>query len=208
MAKSINLLNFEPEEVRADPPAKCYEARYYSDYFSISTEIVLKRLYRASFPVTSDSFFGELSPDLWGPFWIPTTIIVLLPLISAPSNSEEGIVSLLTTAGGLIYFMLLAVPLAAYFLLNSAGVSITYLHLISIYGYSFGPYIPGILLCLVPAPSWRAVVTIIAGLWSLLSLLRNMSSEIVGIRGKVSVCVLFTASEALLVVLTNTYFLS
>lgn len=83
--------------------------------------------------------------DLWGPFWIPTTVACLCfvssslsAALSAYQTGQEYTYdySLLSTAFTLIYAYTWAVPIGLWGLLKYIGFQISWLESVSIYGYS------------------------------------------------------------------------
>lgn len=67
------------------PPSGCCafcSFEYYQPYFNVSQSEVVGRITRSLTPWRKDFFNdSELPPDLYGPFWILTTIIFLLSLM-------------------------------------------------------------------------------------------------------------------------------
>eukprot|EP00456_Euglypha_rotunda_P016130 TRINITY_DN15278_c0_g2_i1.p1 TRINITY_DN15278_c0_g2~~TRINITY_DN15278_c0_g2_i1.p1 ORF type:complete len:182 (+),score=29.08 TRINITY_DN15278_c0_g2_i1:107-652(+) len=62
-----------------DPNASFVSIDFYRKYFDVSTSTVLSRVWRASFPIPGQQFYQEDDrPDLYGSFWIATTVVLLL----------------------------------------------------------------------------------------------------------------------------------
>lgn len=135
--------------------------------FDVSTADVAQRLFIAATPYQLLKSEGNIllyRPDLYGPFWIATTAIIAM---TGAANIErlftEGYAStdfsLLLTAAWFMYGCLAAVPLVAFGFAwiakrqdsnVSTQESLTYAHLVCMYGYSNLALIPVSILCVVP----------------------------------------------------------
>ena len=84
---------------------------FYSQFFDVDTNEVFRRCQAAIFPKANFLDVLDGNPDLYGPFWIATTVIVILFLAGTISRhlatSEDSRSSydftLLSGAAGLIY---------------------------------------------------------------------------------------------------------
>ena len=102
-------------------------------------------------------------PDLYGPFWILTTLIVILAI---SANIETYIqldaearlkyqynFSFVPVAIGVVYFIGFGLPLAIKLIMKFFGVGMfesSYIEVLGIYGYSFSSFLITCLLCAVP----------------------------------------------------------
>jgi protein YIPF1/2 len=79
------------EKKKGDP--SFYEAEYYQPYFDVDTKEVFARILHTLVPFTS-KFFEHIkeNPDLWGPFWISTSLIFLM---TASVNLENYFTALI-----------------------------------------------------------------------------------------------------------------
>jgi hypothetical protein len=51
---------------------------FYAQYFDVDTGMVLQRCWAALFPRANFLDVLEGNPDLYGPFWIATTVVLIL----------------------------------------------------------------------------------------------------------------------------------
>ncbi|KAI9671654.1 MAG: hypothetical protein M1831_003182 [Alyxoria varia] len=89
-----------------------WSLQFYAQFFDVDTDSVLKRCWAALFPFRTN-FLDVLdgNPDLYGPFWIATTVVVILFLTGTISRElgRQGKEAygydfdLLSGAAGLVY---------------------------------------------------------------------------------------------------------
>ncbi|PSS02116.1 Yip1 domain-containing protein [Coniella lustricola] len=124
---------------------------FYAQFFDVDTSAVLQRCWAALFPRANFLDVLEGNPDLYGPFWIATTVVFILFLGGTISKylsttGQEPFVydfKLLTGAGGLIYGYTLLVPMALYLALRYFGSdSANLLECWALYGYSNLIWVP------------------------------------------------------------------
>lgn len=122
---------------------------FYAQFFDVDTSTVLYRCRSALLPFLPNSapFLDTLdgSPDLYGPFWIATTVVVILFLAGTISRKLalegkqhfEYDFKLLSGAAGLIYGYTLFVPAGLWGLLRWFGAqSLELVECWALYGYS------------------------------------------------------------------------
>ena len=124
---------------------------FYAQFFDVDTSTVLTRSRHALLPFlpgsTQQPFLDTLdgNPDLYGPFWIATTVVVILFLTGtishklATENKQhfEYDFKLLSGAAGLIYGYTLFVPAGLWAALRWFGAqSIDVVECWALYGYS------------------------------------------------------------------------
>lgn len=128
---------------------------YYQPYFDVDTSTVLKRCYTTLLP-TSPSYLTILTPsaDLYGPFWIPTTLILALFLssslaasissyLSDPGAAYEYDFGLLSLAATIVYIYTFAVPVLLWLALRYFGVGEWGVaEALGVWGYSLFVWIP------------------------------------------------------------------
>jgi len=127
---------------------------FFKQYFKITTKDVEQRII-SSFKPYKSNFNEQISsnPDLYGPFWIYTTLIFLIACGSSLSkyfngdNSKNYFQNFVRVAGSLIYFFGFGFPLLFCSILKFIGDSISYFYVLCIYGYSFSAFIPVMILC-------------------------------------------------------------
>ena len=139
---------------------------FLQTFFDVSTAEVVERAKYAATPYRVFSAPAESSlaskPDLYGPFWIATTALIAM---TSAANIERLVVngatasdySLLWTAAWFMYGCMGAVPLVAFaftWFARSQGQTdsspLSYIQLLSLYGYSNLSLIPVSVLCVVP----------------------------------------------------------
>ncbi|KAH9463731.1 hypothetical protein MJO29_008028 [Puccinia striiformis f. sp. tritici] len=158
----------------------------YSPYFDVETKTVLERCWRTMYP--KDDYVEVVlagQPDLYGPFWLPTTLIFILFFASSlsgaltsylHSQSYDYDFSKLSLAVGLVYVYALALPACIWAAMRYwAGVEgRTIPEIINLYGYSVTVFIPVALLSIPPFPFLRSIMALGAFGLSLGFLVRNL----------------------------------
>lgn len=115
-------------------PAGFWTVEYYQPYFDVDTSTVLKRCYTTLLPFTP-SYFTNLSSgsDLYGPFWVSTTLVLALFLssslaasiskyLSTPNTQYDYNFGLFGLAATIVYSYNFGVPLALWLALRYLGV--------------------------------------------------------------------------------------
>lgn len=150
----------------------------YSQYFDVDTAEVVRRCYAALWPRANFLDVLEGNPDLYGPFWIATTVVFILFLTGTISwkLAHEGkghfgynfsllsgmlkasvtdiMNSLTTGAAGLIYGYTGVVPIGLWLTLKWFGSeSANLLECWALYGYSNLIWIPVALISWSPISS-------------------------------------------------------
>jgi protein YIPF1/2 len=67
----------------------CLSVRYYQPYFDVDTAHVVERIKFALFPFKREEGFIQLlgpNPDAYGPFWIATTLVFAIAVVSNLSS--------------------------------------------------------------------------------------------------------------------------
>ena len=151
---------------------------YFRDYFKITTNDIKKRLI-LSFNPLKNEFYKETinKPDLYGPFWIYTTLIFVICAGGSLSKYFQGaktenfFTKFVPTATSIIYTIGFLIPFVIYLayrfinnnnnnyipqtneINNSSNLSSSsnerpkYMVILCIYGYSLTPFIPVMILC-------------------------------------------------------------
>lgn len=124
---------------------KLWTIQYYSQYFDVDTNEVLRRCVAAVYPRSNFLDILDGNPDLYGPFWIATTVVIILFLtgtISQYLSREhdkhfEYDFRLLSGAAGLIYGYTGVIPIALWAALRWFGSSTADLvECWALYGYA------------------------------------------------------------------------
>lgn len=85
----INYLTTDEQPAPPAPTGCCgfCSFEYYQPYFNVTQQTVMTRVVRSVSPWKQDFFeSADRNPDLYGPFWILTTIIFLLSLMGNVST--------------------------------------------------------------------------------------------------------------------------
>ena len=152
----------------------CFTVQYYQPYFDVDTSTVRKRVLRsltAMQPSSRDFLtITQNNADLYGPFWIITTLVFV---IGATSNfsSYLGFVksaanprwyydfTLMTGAAGLCYGFGFGVPVGMWGMAKYLNIPLSLIQAVCLYGYSHSVYIIVAVLCMIPSNliGWLAI---------------------------------------------------
>ncbi|XP_015968573.2 LOW QUALITY PROTEIN: uncharacterized protein LOC107492111 [Arachis duranensis] len=152
------------------------------------------------------------NPDLYGPFWICTTLIFVAASMSTfvtyishklKHEKWEYDINLVSWSAGLFYGYVTIVPLCLYVILKYFSVPAGIVQLLCLYGYSLFVFIPALCMSIVPLEIFRWVIAAVAGLMSATFLALNLRAHIVsaGERWFLIVAGIFLLQLALAVVL-------
>jgi len=156
---------------------------YYAQFFDVDTSSVLARCGAALYPRANFLDVLEGNPDLYGPFWIATTVVFILFLGGTISQYLDSIgkeafaydFTLLSGAAGLIYGYTLVIPIALFLALKYFGSeSANLLECWALYGYSNIIWIPVALIAWSPITILNWVFVGLGFGLSVAFLLRNL----------------------------------
>uniref|UniRef100_A0A3B3DJR6 Protein YIPF n=1 Tax=Oryzias melastigma TaxID=30732 RepID=A0A3B3DJR6_ORYME len=146
---------------------------YYQKFFDIETHHVKERILGSLLPWPRKNFiqfYLRKNPDVYGPFWICTTLVFAVFISGNISNFMNGKYNpqfrKVTIAATMIFSYAWFVPLALWgFLLWRNNkilnlVSYSFMEIVCVYGYSLSVYIPAVVLCIVPL-EWLKWVTMV-----------------------------------------------
>ncbi|KAG5923861.1 hypothetical protein E4U61_002324 [Claviceps capensis] len=142
-----------PVTASSSPPGKrfLWSISFYSQFFDVDTSAVLQRCWAALYPRANFLDVLEGNPDLYGPFWIATTVVLILFLGGTISDwlSSRGTAQfaydfrLLSGSAGLVYGYTLFIPMVLFLALRYFGSeSANLLECWALYGYSNLIWIP------------------------------------------------------------------
>ncbi|KAK7397215.1 hypothetical protein VNO78_18382 [Psophocarpus tetragonolobus] len=185
----------------------------YKQYFDVDTSDVLERIIDSLFPFRGS--FNEktaTNPDLYGPFWICTTLIFVAASIGTfvtyvahklKSKEWDYDINLVTWSAGLFYGYVTIVPLCLYVILKYFSAPAGLVQLFCLYGYSLFVFIPALCMSVVPLDIFRWVVAGVAGFMSATFVALNLRAHIksAGERWFLIVAGIFLLQLALAVVL-------
>lgn len=195
----------------------------YQQYFDVDTADIVDRL-RRSLSIKNEIFFeGEMKPDMYGPFWLCTTLVFVMAaagnlgsLLSFVPSEEEQVFtynfSKLTVATSVLYGYCLFVPLAGWAaskLLLASPFALT--ELVCVYGYSLAVYVPAAILCVLPMELLRWAIIAAAFVVSLKFITRNVRDCIIRQLDEaraLMILVVVTAMHGALALFLKVYFYS
>ncbi|KAI5286606.1 hypothetical protein KEM54_006652 [Ascosphaera aggregata] len=162
---------------------RLWTLNYYAQYFDVDTNDVTHRCFHALWPRSNFLDILDGNPDLYGPFWIATTVVVILFLTGTISqylafhddSHFEYDFRLLSGGAGLVYGYTFIIPAALWAAVRWFGGSTADLiEAWALYGYANLIWIPIALTSWSPlnALNW-AMVGVGFG-WSTFFLLRNL----------------------------------
>jgi hypothetical protein len=160
-----------------------WTVRYYSQYFDVDTNEVLRRCIAALYPRSNFLDVLDGNPDLYGPFWIATTVVVILFLTGTVSqylalNNEKHFeydFRLLSGAAGLVYGYTTLLPIALWGALRWFGSSSADLiECWALYGYANLVWIAVALVSWSPLTALNWTLVGIGFGWTVFFLLRNL----------------------------------
>ena len=122
-------------------------------YFKVTFNDIKARIIKSFVPI-NNSFFDIAveHPDLYGPFWIYTTLIYVIAAGGALSyyftNSVNNYFqAFVPVAGSILYFFGFGFPFVMWLCLRIFKNEMKYVSLICLYGYSLTCFIPVLILC-------------------------------------------------------------
>ncbi|KOS21451.1 Protein YIP5 [Escovopsis weberi] len=183
----------------SSPTSKRYlwSMSFYAQFFDVDTSAVLSRCWAALYPRASFLDVLEGNPDLYGPFWIATTVILILFLGGTISqylaSTGKGPFAydfkLLSGAAGLIYGYTIFIPIALFLAVRYfGGESANLLECWALYGYNNLIWIPVALISWSPISilNWvfvgigfgLSVAFLVRNLWPLLNATDRQVSKV------------------------------
>ncbi|CAB4404070.1 unnamed protein product [Rhizophagus irregularis] len=156
-----------------------WSIEYYARYFDVDTTQVLERASKSLFP--KDNFVETVgsNPDLYGPFWIPTTVIFLLfvtatiaKFISDKDSPYDFII--LSFGFAAIYTYSFGMPFIVWGALKYFGCSPSLLDTIGLYGYSLTIWLPISIINIIPSDTVRWALVIVGFAISGFFITRNL----------------------------------
>ncbi|CAG8792836.1 15652_t:CDS:2, partial [Cetraspora pellucida] len=134
-----------------------WSLEYYAQYFDVDTEQVLTRAIKSLFPKDNFAEVVGSNPDLYGPFWISTTLIFLLFVTSSIAGSIDAIqggktnydFKILSFGTVAIYSYTFGISLFVWGALKYFGCRPSLMDTVGLYGYGLTIWLPISVLCIV-----------------------------------------------------------
>eukprot|EP00835_Amoeboradix_gromovi_P000931 NODE_35_length_31537_cov_0.293403.p13 type:complete len:175 gc:universal NODE_35_length_31537_cov_0.293403:346-870(+) len=148
--KTVN--QSQPPPAENVPSSSIWSLNYYRKYFNVDSNAIFQRTSLSFIPSHKliDSIFDN--PDLWGPFWMATTLIVLLfvgsSLLQSILASSNGVdvsnydLKKLYTGISLIYPYVFGMPLLIWIVCRYYATPTTFFALVDLYGYTLFVWLP------------------------------------------------------------------
>jgi len=149
---------------------------------------VVLRVLKTFYPLGQNFFeFINPTPDLYGPFWIATTVIFLMAATGNFANwinqATQGTGSewyfhyeQISAGAGTIYGYLIIMPLIIWGVCKYMEVKLSLVENLCVYGYSFFVYIPASIVMIIPSTKFdwlRWLIIAIAAVFSTLFLVKS-----------------------------------
>jgi len=170
----------------------CWSVQSFQAYFNVTTADVQYRIINTIKHFNDLGAFHEKvlqnkSPDIYGPFWITTTLIFFVAVTSNiasyfnASDDFEYDISHLFRATVVLYSFTFLTPLfyrlIFFWVLN---VDMPLVDLICLYGYSLVPFLPATVFCAVPDEPLVWFLLTVATVVSLIFVMRNVAGPVLG----------------------------
>ena len=157
---------------------------FLQSYFDIETDDIIKRLFASLIPCNKNFInLVEQKPDLYGPFWIYTTLIFIVASAGSltkyihGAEDEDYFQKFIPLAMAVIYGIGFCLPLIVKALMQIFGSETSFALVICIYAYSFSVYAPIFILC-IPFEELQWILLFYGVLSSTCFLLLNFRKEL------------------------------
>lgn len=163
----------------------------FQPLFDVDTLQVLNRIKSSLLPRPKGAFFELVTanPDLYGPFWISTTLVFAMAMTGNLASFVAFVpdaahpkwtynFNQLTLAGSVVYSYVTLLPLLVWLLLRYYEASKKLVDVLCIYGYALSIFIPISILCVIPSNALRWVLVIGGGIVSAVFLLSNFHAHL------------------------------
>ena len=157
---------------------------FLQQYFDIETDEIKDRLIFSLIPFNRKFIsLVQHKPDLYGPFWIYTTLIFVIAASGSLTKylhgvrNEEFFQEFIPLAASVIYGIGFCLPFIVTILMKFFGSETPFILVLCIYAYSFTIFIPISILC-IPFESLQWVLLLYAIASSTVFLLLNFQYEL------------------------------
>ena len=153
-------------------------------YFDFETDEIIRRLIASLIPFNRNFInLVEKKPDLYGPFWIYTTLIFIVASAGSltkyiqGAENEDYFQKFVPLAASVIYGIGFCLPLIVKVLMYIFESVTSFVLVLNIYAYSFSIYAPILILC-IPLEKLQWLLLFYAVLSSTCFLLLNFWKEL------------------------------
>lgn len=153
---------------------KFYQIQYYRPYFDVDTKDVGARIVKTFVPLGQNFFeYVNPTPDLYGPFWIASTVVFLLAAAGSVASDNMSIATV-SFAAAAIYGYIAVLPILLWAVCKWwMDIKLTLVEHWCIYGYSFSVYIPAAFILIIPWDWLHWLIMALAGGISTLFIVKN-----------------------------------
>lgn len=172
----------------------CFSVETYKVFFNVDTADVKDRMKSVITHFNVEGHFKDevlqrngSGPDLYGPWWISTSLVFVVAVTSNLSmymHSDSSAdfaydINHLAHAMTVLYSFVFILPIFLYMAFQCLSIqNFPLLDLVCLYGYSLVPFIPAALLCSIPYEFVIWIALMSASIVSLIFVLRNLIKPI------------------------------
>lgn len=177
------MLHEEEDDWNPETEYPMYRLNFYRKYFNVETTEVMGRLRRAAFPWKVD-FLDSIhsKPDLYGPFWGVTTLVLLIGVCGSMSDRfmhrkpTSGEFEKISAAASFLYTYHSLCPflLWLYTRTRMQGVDVSLVEFACLYGYANTIFIPVAILSIIENYWLRIGACTVGLVFSLLLLYQSL----------------------------------
>lgn len=161
-----------------------FNVSFLQSYFDVETDEIIQRLLASLIPFNKNFIsLVEKKPDLYGPFWIYTTLVFIVAVAGSLTKYIQGakvdnyFQEFVPLASSVIYGIGFCLPLIIKVLMYIFGSETSFMLVLCIYAYSFSIYGPIFILC-IPVEKLQWFLLFYAVLSSTVFLLINFWTEL------------------------------
>ncbi|EPZ35209.1 Yip1-domain-containing protein [Rozella allomycis CSF55] len=188
-----------PATQNTNNASSIWKLEYYQKYFNVDTadvrlkiefNKVSRRIILSIVPYKS-SFFDEIrnSPDLYGPFWVATTVTFLLFTTGSIAESIKHLINggkepysydftKMSVSATTVYVYTFLIPLFWWGMFKWWKIQVPYLNIVDLYGYAMSVLMPVALICIIPSEIIKWITVSVAAGLSGLFIIRNLRPEL------------------------------
>ncbi|KAK6637641.1 hypothetical protein RUM44_008063 [Polyplax serrata] len=203
---SENPVGSDIKSSESEPSNSFWSFEYYQQFFDVDTDQVKNRIIWGMIPRPGVSYINTIikpKPDLYGPFWISVTLIFTIAVSGNVANYLQfaplgnyywkydfHIISFAATA---IFLYSFVVPLLLWGFIkwndSSQNLSVTFLELLCVYGYSLGIYIPVAILWVIQISWFQWILVLLGATMSGFVLLTAVAPVLAGPKKCIVLCI-------------------